>query len=63
MYLDLHGLLPTPQQIDDWAQRISANPKHGTTDLINELLSSPRYGERWAQHWLDVVRYADTHGY
>lgn len=63
MYLDLHGLLPTPQQMDDWKQRISANPKQSTTELINELLNSPRYGERWAQHWLDVVRYADTHGY
>jgi hypothetical protein len=31
--------------------------------VVDELLSSPRYGERWAQHWLDVVRYADTHGF
>ncbi len=30
---------------------------------MDELLRSPRYGERWAQHWLDVVRYADTHGF
>jgi len=63
MFLDLHGLLPTPQQMDDWTQKISANSEHGTTALITELLSRPRYGERWAQHWLDVVRYADTHGY
>jgi len=31
--------------------------------LVDQLLASPRYGERWAQHWLDVVRYADTHGF
>ena len=31
--------------------------------LVEELLASPRYGERWARHWLDVVHYGDTHGY
>ena len=31
--------------------------------VVERLLNSPRYGERWAQHWLDVVRYADTHGF
>lgn len=63
VFLDLHGLLPTPPQLDEWDQKISANPQEGTASLVNELLNSPRYGERWAQHWLDVVRYADTHGY
>ena len=63
MFLDLHGLLPTPEQIDRWTRRIAEQPTRGCADLINELLKSPRYGERWAQHWLDVVRYADTHGY
>jgi hypothetical protein len=47
-YLDLHGLPPTPEA------------EHATVD---ELLASPRYGERWASHWLDVVRYGDTHGF
>ena len=59
-YFDLHGLPPTPSQIraflddqrpDAWQQ------------LIRQLLDSPRYGERWAQHWLDVVRYAESDGY
>ena len=31
--------------------------------MVDRLLASPRYGERWARHWLDVVHYADTHGY
>ena len=72
MFLDLHGLPPTPLQIDEWTQRLSQTGPAtlreqkkalGIKDLISELLSSPRYGERWAQHWLDIVRYADTHGF
>ena len=72
MFMDLHGLPPTPQQIENWTQRISrsgqtAEQNSGVSEavrlLIAQLLDSPRYGERWAQHWLDVVRYADTHGF
>ena len=60
LYLDLHGLPPTPEQIDSFLQ----NPtQDGWKAAVDEALASPRYGERWAQHWLDVVRYADTHGY
>ena len=33
------------------------------SSLVETMLASPRYGERWAQHWLDVIRYADTHGF
>ncbi|TWT60453.1 DUF1549 domain-containing protein [Rubinisphaera italica] len=59
-YFDLHGLPPTPEQVDAFVNddRPDAWPR-----LIRELLDSPRYGERWAQHWLDVVRYADSDGY
>ena len=60
LYLDLHGLPPTPAQIDHFLQDTSSD---GWRSLVEDVLSSPRYGERWAQHWLDVVRYADTHGY
>ena len=72
MFMDLHGLPPTPQQIAEWTHRFSAAKKKDNQgsgqagslhELIDELLDSPRYGERWAQHWLDVVRYADTHGF
>ena len=58
--LDLTGLPPTPEQVSKFVRdkRPNAYPL-----AVDELLESPRYGERWAQHWLDVVRYADTHGF
>ncbi len=57
---DLTGLPPAPEQVAAFAkdQRSDAYER-----VVDELLKSPRYGERWAQHWLDVVRYADTHGF
>ncbi len=60
VYFDLIGLPPTPKQIDTFIN----DRRDGAHDrVVNQLLASPRYGERWAQHWLDVVRYADTHGF
>ncbi|MCH5374866.1 MAG: DUF1549 and DUF1553 domain-containing protein, partial [Planctomycetes bacterium] len=58
--LDLTGLPPTPQQAADFVHDASPN---AFERVVDRLLGSPRYGERWAQHWLDVVRYADTHGF
>ena len=57
---DLTGLPPTPQAIDRFQndKRPDAYRR-----LINRLLESPRYGEQWGRHWLDVVRYADTGGF
>ena len=65
MFLDLHGLPPSPEDIDRWTPLLSDDDTTAVAarQLVDELLSSPRYGERWAQHWLDIVRYADTHGY
>ncbi|QDV24130.1 PSD1 and planctomycete cytochrome C domain-containing protein [Aureliella helgolandensis] len=57
---DLTGLPPTPEQIADFENDRS---NHAFESVVDELLASPRYGERWGQHWLDVVRYADTHGF
>jgi mono/diheme cytochrome c family protein len=57
---DLTGLPPTPEQVARFA---ADRGKDAPERLVDELLQSPRYGERWAQHWLDVVRYADTHGF
>jgi mono/diheme cytochrome c family protein len=57
---DLHGLPPTPQEIDDFVNDKAADAYE---KLIDRLLASPRYGERWARLWLDLVHYADTHGY
>ena len=57
---DLHGLPPTPQEIDEFLADTS--PAAYAT-LVDRLLASPRYGERWARHWLDVVHFGETHGY
>lgn len=58
--LDLIGLPPAIDQIE----RMEADPSEATYQaLIDELLQSPRYGERWARRWLDLARYADTNGY
>lgn len=56
----LTGLSPSDEQL----RRIEATPDEATwKSLIDELLASPAYGERWARHWMDVARYADTRGY
>ncbi len=57
---DLLGLPPSPVEIDAFLRDRSPNAYE---KLVDRLLDSPRYGERWARHWLDVVHYGDTHGY
>ncbi len=57
---DLTGLPPTSAELATFLRDKSAN---AYKRVVDRLLASPRYGERWAQHWLDVVRYADTHGF
>jgi Protein of unknown function (DUF1549)/Protein of unknown function (DUF1553)/Planctomycete cytochrome C/Concanavalin A-like lectin/glucanases superfamily len=59
-YLDLHGLPPTPEQSLDFVNDPSAD---AWEKLIDKLLASPRYGERWGRIWLDLVRYAESDGY
>lgn len=56
---NLTGLPPTPEAVDEFVADDSPN---AFERLVDRLLSSPAYGERWARHWLDVVRYADTAG-
>ena len=60
LYYNLHGLPPTPEQMASWLadQRADAYER-----LVDDLLASPRYGMRWGQHWLDLVRYAESDGY
>ncbi len=56
----LTGLPPSAEQL----RRIEAQPDEATwKSLVDELLANPAYGERWARHWMDVARYADTQGY
>jgi len=60
---DLIGLPPTPEEIAEFQVAWKQNSEQAWSDLIDRLLASPHYGERWGQHWLDVARYADTGGY
>ncbi|HWB11793.1 MAG TPA: PSD1 and planctomycete cytochrome C domain-containing protein [Pirellulales bacterium] len=57
---DLHGLPPAPEELDEFANdsSLDAYPR-----LVDRLLASPHYGERWGRHWLDVVHYGESHGY
>ena len=67
IFFDLIGLPPTPEEMKHWIAKLATTEekehRKATGELVDTLLASPRYGERWAQHWLDVVRYADTGGY
>jgi hypothetical protein len=58
--LDLTGLLPTPEEIDAFVADASVDAYER---LVDRLLSSSPYGERWGRHWLDVVHFAESHGY
>ena len=60
---DLTGLPPTPENISEFLKEFNRSPDDAWSTLIDRLLASKHYGERWAQHWLDVVRYADTAGF
>ncbi len=62
-YLDLTGLPPTPEEMETFLSQWERDADAAWSDLVDRLLASPHYGERWAQHWLDVVRYADTAGF
>jgi len=59
LYFDLTGLPPTPSDLSDWSNLSDERYEK----LVDHLLASPRYGERWARHWLDAVHYGETHGY
>ncbi len=59
-FFDLIGLPPTP---DEWTVWLNDNSADWYERLVDDLLARPQYGERWARHWLDVVRYAQSNGY
>ena len=58
--LDLLGLPPSPQEVDDF---VADQSPDAYEKLVDRLLASPHYGERWGRHWLDLARYADSNGY
>ena len=59
---DLHGLPPTPDEVETFVRDPAPTAK-AFAALVERLLASPHYGERWGRHWLDVARYADNKGY
>jgi hypothetical protein len=60
LYLDLVGLPPTPEEVTEFVNDFAPNAYE---KLVDRLLASPHYGERWARHWLDIVRYGETDGF
>ncbi|MGD9857564.1 MAG: DUF1549 domain-containing protein, partial [Planctomycetaceae bacterium] len=60
VFLDLIGLPPTPEEADAY---VRSNDPRAYEQLVDDLLASQQYGERWARDWLDLARYADTNGY
>jgi hypothetical protein len=60
MYAVMHGMPPTPAEVAAFVR----DPRPDAYErLVDEVLASPRYGERWARHWMDVARYADSNGF
>jgi hypothetical protein len=62
LFLDLTGLPPTPDECEAFLDDFSRAPD-AVEKLVDNLLARPAYGERWARHWLDLVRYAESNGY
>ena len=60
VYFDLHGLPPTPAEIQSF---VNDPAPDAYERLVDRLLASERYGERWARHWFDVIHYGESHGY
>ncbi len=60
---DLTGLPPTPAEVDAFVAAHHTNPRQATEALVDRLLASPRYGEHWGRHWLDVVRFGESNGF
>jgi len=60
LYFDLTGLPPTPEEVSGF---IHDPDRHAYEKLVDRLLDSQHFGERWARHWMDIAHYADTHGF
>jgi len=60
VFFDLYGLPPTPAEVEAFLQDPDPNAYER---LVERLLASPRYGERWARHWLDTIAFGETHGF
>jgi len=62
LYLVMLGLPPTPDEIEHFLHD-PASEDQAWLSLVDRVLASPRYGERWARHWLDIIRFGETHGF
>src|SRR5499427_10262089 len=62
LYFDLIGLPPTPEQIDTFVHQYAAQPQAALAVVVDTLLASPRFGETWGRHWLDVARFGESSG-
>ena len=63
LHLDLIGLPPSPEAVEAFVQSANRNRQSAIEQLVDSLLASPRFGEKWARHWLDLARYGDSAGY
>ncbi len=62
IYLDLVGIPPTPDEVEQFVLAAKQDHQAAVASLVDRLLESPHYGERWGRHWLDVARYSDGYG-
>jgi hypothetical protein len=62
VYFDLIGLPPAPEDVESFVKDYAANHEKALEAVVDKLLASPRFGERWGRHWLDVARYAESSG-
>ena len=62
LYFDLIGLPPTPEQVEEFVAAYAASSSGAIGKAVDELLASPRFGERWGRHWLDVARFGESSG-
>ena len=62
LHFTLVGLPPTPKETETFLENWESDPDAAFAERVNSLLSDPRFGEKWARHWMDWVRYADSHG-
>jgi len=63
MTYDVIGLPPTMEEVDAFSQAHETDPRQAVEGLVDRLLASPRYGERWGRHWLDVTRFGESNGF
>jgi hypothetical protein len=63
LYYDLIGLPPTPETVDAFVASTAQDPEAAYRGAVEDLLARPQYGEKWARHWLDLVRYAESNGF